>query len=402
MKNIAVIGGGFSGTMVLYHLMSNESLPPCHILFFDDANRFARGVAYSTPMNEHLLNVPAGGMTALPDQPDHFFNWLGQADRGGFYPRRRYGEYIQQFFDQAQKWAAERGHQITLITERVTNIEKADRAMMVQGHSADIVVLSTGASQPRWPTSKPLPDDLRLIANPYGATFPACLQQIMNFKKIAILGTGLSAADAVMSLNQAGFTGEIICISRHGNWPVAHGLKKPWDWRRLIDVLRPHSNTLWRKMSPGLRTFLLRRIGYWNVVRHRMPRQCHAVLKNLKNAGTLQVIRGSVQDVVCNESGVDVVLHNRTVPCDAVINCLGFIGAGVLGDPLYKALSENGIIRVEDKLLKPVSGTSFKISDSLPLYTLGPPLFGYFIETSAVPELRVQAKAVAGEIAASL
>lgn len=402
MKTIAIIGGGFSGTMVLYHLMANETLSPVHVLFFDDAGRHARGVAYSTPMHEHLLNVPAAGMTALPDQPDHFFNWLGQAERGGFYPRRRYGDYIQQFFDQAQKWAAERGHKITLIAQRVTDIQKAGRAVIVQGQNADIAVLATGASQPRWPSTSPLPDDPRLIANPYGAGFPACLEQIRNYKKIAILGTGLSAADAVMSLNQSGFTGEIICISRHGNWPVAHGLKKPWDWRRLIDALRPHSNNLWRGMRPGLRAFLLRRIGYWNVVRHRMPRQCHAILKNLKNAGRLQVVRGSIRDVICTESGIDVVLHNKNVSCDAVINCLGFIGAGVLGDPLYKALSENGMIRVEDRLLKPVSGTSFKISDSLPLYTLGPPLFGYFIETSAVPELRVQAKAVAGEIAASL
>jgi len=57
------------------------------------------------------------------------------------------------------------------------------------------------------------------------------------------------------------------------------------------------------------------------------------------------------------------------------------------------------MIRVQDGLLNP---DDFKLSDEHPIYVLGPPLFGFLIETSAVPELRVQAKVVAGKIAALL
>jgi hydroxyacylglutathione hydrolase len=31
-----------------------------------------RGLAYSTSFDEHLLNVPAGKMSALPAEPSHF------------------------------------------------------------------------------------------------------------------------------------------------------------------------------------------------------------------------------------------------------------------------------------------------------------------------------------------
>lgn len=404
MKTVAIIGGGFSGTMVLYHLMAGHDVAPMRVLFFDDANRHARGVAYSTPVDEHLLNVPAGGMTGIPGDMAHFVAWLdgqvGQGERGVFYPRRLYGQYIQHFFETAKESAKKNGHDLQIITGHVATIEPSDAGRVKIGeHDVDAVVLATGASQPRWPGANPMPDDNRLIANPYGADFPAALERIKNFNSIAILGTGLSGADAVMSLHRSGYTGKIICISRHNNWPVKHGLKKPWDWRRIIDSLRPHSNKIWRGMPPQLRGFCLKHIGYWNVVRHRMPRQCHAVLQDLKKSGQLQMERGSIRDIIAHDRIIDVVLDTKTVPVDAVINCLGFIGAGVMGNPLYKGLNEAGMIRVQDGLLNP---DDYKLSDEHPIFVLGPPLFGFLLETSAVPELRVQAKTVAGKIAALL
>lgn len=400
MKTVAIIGGGFSGTMVLYHLMADHDASPMRVLFFDDAKRHARGVAYSTPVDEHLLNVPAGGMTGIPGDMAHFVAWLdgqvGRGEPGVFYPRRLYGQYIQQFFETAQDMARKNGHDIQIINDHVETITKTESGALAIGeHRVDAVVLATGASQPRWPGSNPMPNDDRLIANPYGPTFPDALERIKNYNRVAILGTGLSGADAVMSLHRSGYTGKIICVSRHNNWPVKHGLKKPWDWRRIIDSLRPHSNKIWRGMPQNLRAFCLRHIGYWNVVRHRMPRQCHAVLHDLKKTGQLQMARGSIRDIIAHDNTIDVVLDTKTVEVDAVINCLGFIGAGVMGNPLYKGLNDAGMIRVQDGLLNP---DDFKLSDDYPIYVLGPPLFGFLIETSAVPELRVQAKTVAGKI----
>ena len=73
---IAVIGGGFSGTLVAVNLARAAGDRSLRIVLFERAARFARGVAYATPSPQHLLNVPAAMMSALVDQPGHFLAWL--------------------------------------------------------------------------------------------------------------------------------------------------------------------------------------------------------------------------------------------------------------------------------------------------------------------------------------
>ena len=79
-RRVAVVGAGAAGTLTAIHLAAGctggrrgESM---EILLVDPAERAGRGVAYSTTDDRHLLNVPAKGMSALPDQPHHFLDWL--------------------------------------------------------------------------------------------------------------------------------------------------------------------------------------------------------------------------------------------------------------------------------------------------------------------------------------
>ena len=77
---IAVIGGGFSGTLVAVNLARRAGNHPPHVVLFERGTRFARGVAYGTSCPRHLLNVPAGMMSALVDEPGHFLDWLRVRD----------------------------------------------------------------------------------------------------------------------------------------------------------------------------------------------------------------------------------------------------------------------------------------------------------------------------------
>jgi hydroxyacylglutathione hydrolase len=47
----------------------------------------------------HPLNVPAGMMSAIPDQPSHFLDWrrgrYPAAHTGAFVPRRAYGDDLE-------------------------------------------------------------------------------------------------------------------------------------------------------------------------------------------------------------------------------------------------------------------------------------------------------------------
>ncbi|CAH2400749.1 hypothetical protein MES5069_270026 [Mesorhizobium escarrei] len=59
-----------------------------------------RGLAYSTDLPEHVLNVRAANMSAFADDPDHFARWLKARNipiddpTTYFAPRRLYGEHL--------------------------------------------------------------------------------------------------------------------------------------------------------------------------------------------------------------------------------------------------------------------------------------------------------------------
>jgi uncharacterized NAD(P)/FAD-binding protein YdhS len=111
----AIVGGGFSGSMVAVHLA--RSSPKSRVLLFDRHGAFGRGVAYGTADGRHLLNVPAGKISAFAEKPDHFLEWLkhhraelsgfavGEITAGAFVPRQVYGQYVREILDQARQTA---------------------------------------------------------------------------------------------------------------------------------------------------------------------------------------------------------------------------------------------------------------------------------------------------------
>src|ERR1043166_2649854 len=82
-RTIAVIGGGFSGSLMAVHLLRRCSAAD-RILLIERSAAFGRGIAYATGNDSHLLNVRAGNMSAFSREPDHFLEWLSrlpQAER---------------------------------------------------------------------------------------------------------------------------------------------------------------------------------------------------------------------------------------------------------------------------------------------------------------------------------
>ena len=103
-ERIAIIGGGFSGVMSAVNL-ARLSQRPLHLTLINHARPTGRGVAYGTRRGEHLLNVAARNMSAFPDLPDHFLQWLRTRSeydtvpeielRERFIPRLCYGDYLR-------------------------------------------------------------------------------------------------------------------------------------------------------------------------------------------------------------------------------------------------------------------------------------------------------------------
>ena len=74
---VAVVGAGASGTLAAIHLAAAAGRADRRIdLVLVDDPPVGRGIAYSTSDRRHRLNVPAGRMSAWPDDPTHFLRWL--------------------------------------------------------------------------------------------------------------------------------------------------------------------------------------------------------------------------------------------------------------------------------------------------------------------------------------
>ena len=69
IPTLAIVGAGFSGTAIAVQLARQAQGKPVRIVLIEPSGKFGSGVAYGTRCTRHVLNVPAGNMSALPDEP---------------------------------------------------------------------------------------------------------------------------------------------------------------------------------------------------------------------------------------------------------------------------------------------------------------------------------------------
>lgn len=440
MKRITIIGGGASGTLLAVNLIKNCGGVPIEINLVEKSTAVGRGVAYSTAEDVHLLNVPAAKMGAFPDDVEHFHRWLAARDfayaSGDFVPRRIYGEYLREVFADT---IAEKSRNVSLNLiddEAIDVLTDADSALVLLASGEVLpshrVVLAFGNF---------LPPDVPTENRDYAASekyFRNAWDERIGEKiapddEITIIGTGLSAVDAILTLHRRGHAGKITAISKHGWFPAVHRAAAPYqplcdelerqtttrgilktvrghcsraeNWRAVIDALRPSTQKTWLRLPIAeKRKFVrhLRRI--WDVSRHRMPPQCADILQTMQMRGKLEIRRGKIRNI---ENGgerfaVEYVSGGakKSFSADAIINCIGAeSNFGKIEFPLVKSLIERGEI-VPDELALGLAATpdgkiiSRENKTSAVLRTLGTALRGVLWESTAMPEIRAQARAL--------
>lgn len=448
MKTIAIIGGGFSGTLTAVNL-ARLSDQPLRVVIINAHRPLGRGTAYGTDRPEHLLNVAARNMSAFPDFPSHFLDWLRSRTeyantpetelREMFAPRRVYGDYVRGLLAGCLTPIDARC-QVTVDTiddEAVDIVRGADDRVTVQlaggdAVEADQVVLATGNQPPgSFSSTAPLRHDPRYSADPWSdwqANLPP------SGGRIVLLGTGLTMVDVVLTLDALGWEGEVVAASRNGMLPNSHfrGIAYedylPEDaeslglsglvtlveehCRRLrqmsqnpaiaVDKLRPHTQKLWKSLSTEeKRTFLSQHAPTWNVTRHRIAVSIHEKLTDQLDCGALKLLRGSIETIAPNDEDIEVVLRTdtdepTTLRGDLVINCTGpqsyFSKTGL---PLFDNLLEKGLVCSDPLDMGILVDDDFAAigsdgASAHQLFAIGPLLKGSLWETTAVPELRGQ------------
>ncbi len=219
MHRIGIIGGGFSGIMLAVQLLNSEALRPCS-LHLIEASQIGGGVAYSTNVDAHILNIPAANMSAFPDDPLHFVRWAERKVEGGlpitFHRRAVYREYLQELLVQSER---QNFSKCTLhrMGQRVTAIVPSGEGyrLLFARHVPiffDQVVLAMGHYPPA-----PLPQLTSPSRNyVHDIWKDPWVEEIGKNDAVFILGTGLSMVDIVRQLQAMGHQGQIHALSRHG------------------------------------------------------------------------------------------------------------------------------------------------------------------------------------------
>jgi uncharacterized NAD(P)/FAD-binding protein YdhS len=457
---VAIVGGGASGVLTAVHLLRRRS--PVRIVLVEERPRLGRGVAYGTTCAAHLLNVPAAGMSAFPGEPDHFLHWARsrrpEAHSGSFLPRWLYGEYLEWCLAE-EIAAARRRTPFTAIEGRVSALVSGPggAALRLAGGEtlwASQVVLAMGNSAaPAGAGSAsarrgPIRD----------AWQPDAIADLPS-GPVVLIGTGLTAVDVMLSLEEAGFDGPIHAVSRRGLFPQPHlpvaspataplpvpplpvvpgpeatperarelvaalraevrlAVALGGDWRSVVDGLRPRTQALWAALPEAERARLHRHaLRYWEVHRHRMAPEVAERIERLRRSGRLRVTAGHVLSVTATSGGAAVTVRPRgaraagtassllrelTLQGGAVIRCTGpREHLGSVADPLLDGLFAGGDARPGPLGLGLAVDEHGRLLDragdpSDTLWALGPLRRGALLETTAIPEIREQAAALA-------
>ncbi|RKP58473.1 FAD/NAD(P)-binding protein [Pararobbsia silviterrae] len=455
-RTVLIIGGGFTGTALAVNVLRMAAPEGVRVVMINRSGQMARGVAYGTHDNQHLLNVPAGNMSLLADDPQSFVEFCRAADPAvtpkTFVARQIYGSYLEHCLSDAEMRHASRGELIRLVGEvvRIGSLRTDDGresavVRLRDGDTvhADHVVLACGHFAPANPRldDASVYADTRYIRDPWQ---PGALARVPAHENVLLIGTGLTAVDVALHLAADNPARRCHAVSRRGLMPQGHrtGHETPtpfdaselvlrmgshvrgyvralreeiearqaegFDWRDIVAALRPHTAALWQRLALAERRRFLRHLQpYWDVHRHRTAPDSHRMFHDWVSAGHLRIHAGHLVRLEARGDAIAVELRQRgtssvtSFEVGYVINCTG-PSSQVTGvaDPLIQALLADGTMQVD------AARTGIDVDDayrlvgadgrlSSVLRYAGPLLRARDWEATAVPELRMHAARLA-------
>lgn len=441
---VGIIGGGAAGTLTATYLLIEAARTgrSCDVVVIDPRPTLGRGQAYSSPQSHHVLNAPAGRMSAFPDVPDSFVSWVRANRRpdvepADFVPRAWYGEYLAATLDEiADSSPARVIHLRDSVVGLCRRAGHLDLTLSASVLPVDAAVLAVGNLGPRveW-APKELRGAERFVPDPWA---PGALDAVTSARSILLVGTGLTMVDVALCLGRRDRV--LTAISRSGRLPFSHraasvppiappdldelsdltklrvaitdhlalSAQRHGDWRPAFDGLRPVTAALWGRLTDCERATALREsASCWNRHRHRLAPQIGTQIDQLVQQGRLRIRPGEVRTARATEVGLIVELDDSSdLQVDAVVNCTGQeTELWRIPDPLIAGLFESGCARPGPLGLGLDTNPDGQLLDragvAVPgLYTLGAPRVGSLWESTAIPEIRSQATAVSRALTA--
>ena len=371
--SVIIVGSGYAAAAAVIHL-AHSGFSTSKILIIGPG-QLGAGQAYDCEADAFRLNVRADLQRLWPNQPDHFPQWAkthiddpqAKTHAGYFYRRADFARYVS-----AQLETASGSTNLRQVPARVVDIRPTQqgwRAICGNGteyHSTSLL-LATGNPEPQWPVANQFEDSSTLIRTPWRGDW---LEQIDPTAAICLVGSWLTAMDALSGLAERDHQGPISLLSPHGIlppeqvgwepgdpfvWPeirrgseflhVALQMLKAgnWeepDWQQRFSALRSGISKAWQQLPVEDRLKLQRRTGWlWSLARFRASPQTVRAARQMRENRQLTLIRSHLKALSSTRSNNwQLTLGNETsLHADVVINC-----TGVGRDPLIHQLMSTG------------------------------------------------------------
>lgn len=436
MKTVAIVGGGFSGSLLALKL--SQANPDWSVKLIERRIRAGRGLAYGACATYHLLNVPVPRMEVglkpgfaewlwaqHPAQLDDALAHAGGDMSATFVPRALFGEYLEERLADAEVSSGGMGlHRVRGNAVRL--IDAPRRGLLLEDGreiGADAIVLALGNSSPRPPgdPNDPFYDTMNFVPDPWAKD---AFDRLDPNGDLILIGTGLTMVDIALKLAAEGHRGKMYAISRHGLVPNVHASGGTWKpfakpdtplkllrliraevkrareqnvpWQRVIDAVRPNVAHIWHAWTQGEREQFLRHLrARWEVYRHRMAPRVAENLAQLCESGQLMFTKGRIRGYRVLPDGVEVKAGAKSVRAFRVVNCTGpRSDLGRVGIPLIANLRRRKMV-VADPLGLGIETDDCAVIDGAGrssnwLFALGPLTRPAWWEITAVPEIAVQ------------
>ncbi|HZP10225.1 FAD/NAD(P)-binding protein [Methyloceanibacter sp.] len=442
---VGVIGGGFTGAASAIACLARFP-QPFRLVIIEPSAVLGRGVAYGSHHPLHLLNVRTRDLSVRADRPGDFLNWaFRQLDQGEnhdglhealahtFLPRQLFGEYVRQrLFEMIEQrpdveFSVKRAVARAIHTERGGYVIELERGRTVP---CDAVIVATAYGVQGGSSSGAL--------SPYEALPPDLFARAQS---IALIGSGLTMVDVLISARREGFQGTATIVSRRGQLPrphapkgvVPHLLALPRSkhvsmleaslriacelaeeggtpWQAVINGLRASLQDIWQELPVAEQARFLRHLRpFFDAHRHRLPAEIHARLMNDLDKGRAVLLRGSVMGVERAGEGfrLEVMKRGAATPeimeVDLAFDCSGF--KPDLDQPLLRGMIEKGLARPDPHRLGLAVEANGQVlgrggEATRGVFAVGPLCQGTLWEITAVPEIVRQADAAALSLAA--